>query len=731
MANFFLEQIRIENFGAFTNKNVGPLKPNLNVVYGKNEAGKTTIAKFIDGLLFGWERASATNNSYKPKSAERCGTLFFASRECVQDGHQPQEATLSRAQNSKGLCGDTQLIADIDRETFRTMFSLNSDELRRLNNNTQVTAKLLTAGSGTNESPEKALSSISDEIKTFTSTASAATHSIVNIRKQQEALNAKIRQAEEEQQRCRREKKELSSISPERASMQQRVKQADTKIKQFTSAQAKLQNLVSNVEKQQSKKESLDVKRNTLEVEYAAEMKQYPSELLNITEGSQRSMRDKIETMMLQETKKQHAVDLASNDLSNSTAAYEVEKEKANTTEDAQHAKRIRNFKIGVSAILPLVFIFAGVPLFMHGREISSLSFTVLGLGLVGAAVVLAFAIVILLFKPSAKPSDLQKESVEKARWTMRQDEKKLESCKKALVEFENSVAIQLREMGLGAAQGSLKRANRMLDAAAEVRQKTASYNQHIQANAASCSEVEQALAKDKQQIDNLYENLGLSNKTLAEVERQLDQLSAHREGLQHNLDVLNERYGTLKQKLDAALPSRKFDNLKFEYQELETRKNDSMRRLCVLLLAKRKLEAAIAAWESKSQPEVYRLASQLMAEMTQGVWVKVKMTDNGNIEVESAQRVVRTPLHLSLGTCQQLYLSLRIALLLTAQNVGRNIPIITDDILVNFDKERRCGAARALARLAKSRQVVIMTCHKEIVQELRAADAQVNEIEL
>ena len=89
-----------------------------------------------------------------------------------------------------------------------------------------------------------------------------------------------------------------------------------------------------------------------------------------------------------------------------------------------------------------------------------------------------------------------------------------------------------------------------------------------------------------------------------------------------------------------------------------------------------------------------------------------------------------RDPVHLSLGTCQQLYLSLRIALLLAADNVGRAIPILADDILVNFDSRRR-GAARALAELAKMRQVIMFTCHEEVVSVLREVSDATNVIEL
>ena len=76
-------------------------------------------------------------------------------------------------------------------------------------------------------------------------------------------------------------------------------------------------------------------------------------------------------------------------------------------------------------------------------------------------------------------------------------------------------------------------------------------------------------------------------------------------------------------------------------------------------------------------------------------------------------------------------YGALRIALLMTADNVGRAVPILADDILVNFDTSRRAGAARALAELARMRQVILFTCHEEVVEALREADPTLNEVEL
>ena len=50
----YLKFLKVTSFGALSNRVVGPLSPGLNVVFGRNEAGKTTLSSFVDGVLFGW-----------------------------------------------------------------------------------------------------------------------------------------------------------------------------------------------------------------------------------------------------------------------------------------------------------------------------------------------------------------------------------------------------------------------------------------------------------------------------------------------------------------------------------------------------------------------------------------------------------------------------------------------------------------------------------------------------
>jgi uncharacterized protein YhaN len=48
-----LREIHIDGFGIFANKRITGLAPGINIIYGKNEFGKTTLLEFIGGFFSG------------------------------------------------------------------------------------------------------------------------------------------------------------------------------------------------------------------------------------------------------------------------------------------------------------------------------------------------------------------------------------------------------------------------------------------------------------------------------------------------------------------------------------------------------------------------------------------------------------------------------------------------------------------------------------------------------
>ena len=71
-----IRKLRINGFGKFENREF-VLKPGMNVFYGRNESGKSTLQSFIKGMLFGLkggrrgkDGTPAPVRQYKPWNAD-------------------------------------------------------------------------------------------------------------------------------------------------------------------------------------------------------------------------------------------------------------------------------------------------------------------------------------------------------------------------------------------------------------------------------------------------------------------------------------------------------------------------------------------------------------------------------------------------------------------------------------------------------------------------------------
>lgn len=721
----YLRYIRMERFGRFHDTVVGPFDEHLNVVFGPNEAGKTTVASFVGGVLFGWEEARGNRNTYKPEGAERAGSLLFA--RAAGKGNDGSEDTfvLSRARNADGLQGDEGLVEDIDKDTYRTMFSLNSDELRSLRNTTDTTAKLLTAGSGTGSSPAHALAHVNERLAAFTSRAASAEQSIPQLLARRNDLRAEQQAAADAADAYRAQDRELHELEPERAAMGQRVDEANRMIEALTVAQNSLSALDAERDKLTADIARLSESEREAEEAYAAHERSCGRRLARLTASDERALRDRLENLASRQSRQGHAVDVARANYTSSVAVYEALQETADDEADRRSERSKHRIQLAFCVVIPAVLFLLGVPLFIEGRDRGALSYMAIGFLLSVFAALMAAGGFAMLFRPN-KEEGARKARFDDAHWVMIQDKKKLEACQAEEAQVAAAVREALEEEGLAEAQGSVRQARALLDEAREARQAMALSRQRQQAAAARRSDAEHRLREIAAEREALLGRVHLpADSGLAAVEEELERRTRQRSGLIEALESMNQRAGELAAVLAQAETERDFDRIKIEVQEVTTRLEEARTDFARLLLAKRMLEAAIATWESKRQPEVYVRASRLLSLMTEGHWTRVDLTREGTLEVADALGRTRQPVHLSLGTCQQLYLALRIALLTCADNVGRAIPILADDILVNFDEQRRLGAARALMELAESRQVILFTCHEGVVRALKKVSKQ------
>jgi energy-coupling factor transporter ATP-binding protein EcfA2 len=84
----------------------------------------------------------------------------------------------------------------------------------------------------------------------------------------------------------------------------------------------------------------------------------------------------------------------------------------------------------------------------------------------------------------------------------------------------------------------------------------------------------------------------------------------------------------------------------------------------------------------------------------------------------------------LSRGTREQLFLSLRLALADSYARRGKTLPLVLDDVLVNFDTQRAKAAATMLRDFAASgHQLLVFTCHEHVARLFQSLRVEVHEL--
>jgi uncharacterized protein YhaN len=182
----------------------------------------------------------------------------------------------------------------------------------------------------------------------------------------------------------------------------------------------------------------------------------------------------------------------------------------------------------------------------------------------------------------------------------------------------------------------------------------------------------------------------------------------------------LAEQAAQLRGQLDDEGRDDQMARARQELEGLRVEASVAADRYTVLALAVRLLDRARERFERERQPEVVRTAARVFSAMTGGRYADVRVPlDDTGISVVGADGSVRPSEQLSRGTAEQLYLALRVGLIGSLGEMGRSLPILMDDVVVNFDPERRAGAAAAVKELANVRQVIFFTCHPETAELL------------
>ncbi|MGP4082386.1 AAA family ATPase [Pseudalkalibacillus sp. R45] len=132
--------LHIYGFGRFENEFIRFDETEVQVIYGENESGKSTVMAFIEYMLFGFPKRSEKRLRYEPKTTQAYGgklrieTAEHGILTIERKGGASGTVTIVKEDGSnEGEDFLQQVLGEVNHQTFRNVFSFNLDGLQQVN----------------------------------------------------------------------------------------------------------------------------------------------------------------------------------------------------------------------------------------------------------------------------------------------------------------------------------------------------------------------------------------------------------------------------------------------------------------------------------------------------------------------------------------------------------------------------------------------------------------------
>ncbi|WP_158545265.1 AAA family ATPase [Bremerella cremea] len=214
-----------------------------------------------------------------------------------------------------------------------------------------------------------------------------------------------------------------------------------------------------------------------------------------------------------------------------------------------------------------------------------------------------------------------------------------------------------------------------------------------------------------------------LSQLDRDQLELDLTEITQQFASIQDNLAEANQQLGELNSRLREVDLSSRAVIAQGKIESLQADLSDCLDRLGPLLIAKEMLGRAMKAFREENSGQLLASISDLLQQMTEGRYVKVEhdLEQEGGLLLLGPGEIRKKPSQLSTGTREQLYLAIRLAYIRHYCQGAEPLPVLMDDILVNFDDERQVATLKVLADFDPEIQIILLTCHQPLVAKVQS----------
>lgn len=630
-----ISKLQINAFGNIENKEI-ELSENINIVYGKNETGKSTLLKFIVNSLYGISKNKrgkefSDYDRYKPwKGEEFSGKLLYIldngkKYEVFRDFNKKnpkiydeelndisKEFTIDKTYGNQFFTEQTK----IDEDTFlSTLVSMQQEvKLEKQEQNTLLQKLANLAGTGEdNVSYKKAIEKINkrqvEEIGTLRSQGRP-----INIVKEEKfKLQDEIGELEEY-------KEKQYEIEELKQTLEEKIKQDEEKLKLVKELKT-----LEETEKIQKQKIALN------------------------------------ENIINENNKKIESLKLNKEELENEISKIKVPNRENKKTVKAQN---IINITIMIISII-LMTIF-------KNNTITLIAMTTI---FVIGALALIISNIINIIKVAKQNEEIESK------------------INKAKIEKQ------------------------------EIQTNIDKINTQIEVLTKNSNEQEKAIQNAQELLNEQIQQKisDIKNKYCIQ-EINLNNISYELENVQNSINKSKLGIHTLELDKNNILPKlEKLAQMEEELEELNEKEQNLLKLNNSMEFAKKILEIAYTKMKENVTPKFTKNLSKNIEQISQGKYKNVRINDEEGIIVEKENGEYISSEKLSIGTIDQLYISLRLGAIKELSE--ETMPIILDEAFAYYDEERLTNILKYISEEFKNHQIIILTCtnrEREILEKLK-----------
>ena len=215
---------------------------------------------------------------------------------------------------------------------------------------------------------------------------------------------------------------------------------------------------------------------------------------------------------------------------------------------------------------------------------------------------------------------------------------------------------------------------------------------------------------------DLLAFDSGRNKQSIAKIEGELKQID-------HDLQTAHEEIGRVKSALHELANDRRAVSLRFEREQVAADLKREMEAWCSLDLSIDAVDQIRGRLERHAQSDTLQLASQYLDRLTVGKYHNVwsPLGERHLCIDDDADQTLRVE-QLSTGTREQLFLAIRLAMVRRFAQEGIELPMVLDDVFVNFDQIRTEAAVDTILDFAdQGHQIMLFTCHLHLAHMFEA----------